>query len=540
MADYYPLLARAVAALPNSTRETRTAIYDRARKALLGQLRSLDPPVSEEHLQSESDALDDAIARLEGELPQEASGEPAREPPKPAAPSPPPSPVVVRPAPMPGGQPPSPPPSARPAPPILPAGATGASPLTPPQGFSANGRPESPPNMAHASPAASAKPPQAATSAGPTESAPATSSKPAQTSEAGHAPVSGLPSSSASARPSGRNDVESDPVTPDVTTRTPTTPGGRGDVTRPAVPIRPESGRMVSRQMLIWIPLILLIGGGIGFAAWRLRVPQEDFAKPRATIAEVARPQGSAKINERVGSAGVNNAAPVAPSQPQAPQPAQPPRAAEQPPAQPAAPQQQAQTQPQAPQRPANVEQAAPVAQRSAILVQAALNDMQNVETHVGTTVWRLEESKRPGANGSPAVRADVEIAAVGVKFVLLIEKNNDATLRASHMMTLRFLPQEGASLPGVAEIGTPQMRNESSPAVEPLAGAQAKITDNIYIVALSADPTLVARNIDTLKTRGWFDFPIRLSDGRISKITVEKGTPGDRLLEQALEQWQR
>ncbi len=180
------------------------------------------------------------------------------------------------------------------------------------------------------------------------------------------------------------------------------------------------------------------------------------------------------------------------------------------------------------------------MAQRSAILVQAALNDMQNVETHVGTTVWRLEESRRPGANGSPAVRADIDIAAVGFKFVLLIEKNNDTTLRASHMMTLRFLPQEGASLPGVAEIGTPQMRNESSPAVEPLAGAQAKITDNIYIVALSADTTLATRNLDTLKTRGWFDFPVRLSDGRISKITVEKGPPGDRLLEQALEQWQR
>ena len=531
MADYYPLLARAVAALPNPTRETRTAIYDRARKALLGQLRSLDPPVSEKHLQTESDALDNAIARLETELSPEAARESARgsanEPPKTAAPSPPPGPTVVRPTtPMPVGQPPAPqPPSARPAPPSLSAG---AGPLTPPPGFPANGRPASPLHQADPSPAASARPPQAV-SAGTAEP-PATSSRPVEDQSEAAASV--------------------------VTTRT---PGGRGEATRPAVPIRPETGRRVSRQMLIWIPLILLIGGGIGFAAWRLRVPQEDFARPRATIAEAARPPGSAKINERAGSPGANNTAPAAPSLPQAPAQVapqasprvapqvppqvaqQPPRAAEQPPAQPAAPQQQAQAQPQqAPQRPASVEQAAPVAQRSAILVQAALNDMQNVETHVGTTVWRLEESRRPGANGSPAVRADIDIAPVGVKFVLLIEKNNDTTLRASHMMTLRFLPQEGAALPGVAEIGTPQMRNESSPAVEPLAGAQAKITDNIYIVALSADTTLAARNLDTLKTRGWFDFPIRLSDGRISKITVEKGPPGDRLLEQALEQWQR
>ena len=189
------------------------------------------------------------------------------------------------------------------------------------------------------------------------------------------------------------------------------------------------------------------------------------------------------------------------------------------------------------PQRPA-AEQAAHVAQRAAILIQAAVNDQQNVETHIGTTVWQLEESRRPGANGSTAVRADVDIATVGVKFVLLIEKNNDATLRASHMMTLRFLPQAGTTLPGVAEMGSPQMRNETSPAVEPLAGAQAKITDNIYIVALNADPSLVSRNIEMLKTLGWFDFPIRLADGRIAKITIEKGAPGEELLNRATKYW--
>ncbi|MDQ6702925.1 MAG: histidine kinase, partial [Pseudomonadota bacterium] len=42
MADYYPLLAKAVAGLPDSTAEARHAIYERARGALFGQLRNLD------------------------------------------------------------------------------------------------------------------------------------------------------------------------------------------------------------------------------------------------------------------------------------------------------------------------------------------------------------------------------------------------------------------------------------------------------------------------------------------------------------------
>jgi hypothetical protein len=46
MADYYPLLAKALANLPNrSTPTARRAIYERARKALIGQLRSIQPPM---------------------------------------------------------------------------------------------------------------------------------------------------------------------------------------------------------------------------------------------------------------------------------------------------------------------------------------------------------------------------------------------------------------------------------------------------------------------------------------------------------------
>jgi len=68
MAEYYPLLAKAVAGLPDSTPETRRAVYERARKALLGQLRKLDPPVPEADVEREGVALDEAIEKLEAEF----------------------------------------------------------------------------------------------------------------------------------------------------------------------------------------------------------------------------------------------------------------------------------------------------------------------------------------------------------------------------------------------------------------------------------------------------------------------------------------
>ena len=48
MADYYPLIARAIAGLdPNAPGESRRALYERARTALIAQLRSVQPPLSD-------------------------------------------------------------------------------------------------------------------------------------------------------------------------------------------------------------------------------------------------------------------------------------------------------------------------------------------------------------------------------------------------------------------------------------------------------------------------------------------------------------
>ncbi|HEY6735575.1 MAG TPA: hypothetical protein VI256_17590, partial [Roseiarcus sp.] len=69
MADYQPLLTRAVANLPStSTVATRRAIYERARKAQLAQLGTLRPPLPESDIACEEDALDQAIALVEAKF----------------------------------------------------------------------------------------------------------------------------------------------------------------------------------------------------------------------------------------------------------------------------------------------------------------------------------------------------------------------------------------------------------------------------------------------------------------------------------------
>ena len=67
MADYYPLIARAVEGLSDRSPEMRRAVYERARTALIGQLRSIDPPLSDAHIEQERISLDAAIDRVEAE-----------------------------------------------------------------------------------------------------------------------------------------------------------------------------------------------------------------------------------------------------------------------------------------------------------------------------------------------------------------------------------------------------------------------------------------------------------------------------------------
>src|SRR6185503_5086138 len=65
MADYYPLIARAVGGLDSNTGENRRALYERARGALVNQLRGVDPPLDEDEITRERLALEEALRRCE-------------------------------------------------------------------------------------------------------------------------------------------------------------------------------------------------------------------------------------------------------------------------------------------------------------------------------------------------------------------------------------------------------------------------------------------------------------------------------------------
>jgi hypothetical protein len=73
MADFYPLIAHAVAGLSDNTGQDRHALYESARTTLLTQLRGITPPLSEADIVWQRLSLEEAIRKVETESTRAAS-----------------------------------------------------------------------------------------------------------------------------------------------------------------------------------------------------------------------------------------------------------------------------------------------------------------------------------------------------------------------------------------------------------------------------------------------------------------------------------
>ena len=122
----------------------------------------------------------------------------------------------------------------------------------------------------------------------------------------------------------------------------------------------------------------------------------------------------------------------------------------------------------------------------------------------------------------------------------MIMRKNADPTLEATHTIDLKFTFADGAPIVGFKDVGLPQMRKLDATAAETLSSVKVKISDVYFLIALARNDQDVARNLDLMQTRAWFDFPLLLNDNRIAKLVFQKSEEGQAMLEKALEAWKQ
>ena len=577
MADYHSLLMRAVANLPNGgTPASRGALYERARKALIEQLRSLRPPLPESDITREEKALDAAIAEIEERYPPQDPAPPSAPPAEAASTAA--SPSVGKPVQPPGRAAPTPV-APKPVPVQRPAAPAASGPAAPPaRSPSQTGAPVQPggvgppvqnaqrPAQGGIQPAGS--PPQAPTpvagrpaATGPTVASPARSQLAAamanQPSPGRTAPSvgpqggknEGIPGVAAldpgrAFRPNKADEAQTFGAPPVVVSRpnsaaqSAEAPEIAAEFDRPAFASRPEAevqrpiapGAEVAKpKRLLWIAAAVVVGVilAVAGAAILMRQKPQDLAiKPPVEAQQPAPPEPSAKIAERVQS---NAPAP-------APAPSPPPSTAPQagqPNAQSAAPATPAQEAPSvAPAAPAPPASAG----RAAMLIASADNP-QKPAVSLGSTVWSLIPPA-PNQPSTVGVKAEADIPDLKMHATMTLRKNADPTLQATHTIDLKFSFAPGAPISGFKDVGLPQMRKEDSTAAEALTSVKVKISDTYFLIALAKGEADVARNLDLMQTRSWFDFPLLLNDDRIAKVVFQKSAEGQAMLEKAFEAW--
>lgn len=529
MADYYPLIARAISGLDASAPgESRRALYERARSALIAQLRSVQPPLTESEITRERLSLEEAIRKVESEAAQRArdvartdsKGRPRpgdafragsraaaarnaeRDAAKPAgAPSQPSRPSFLenRPAPPPEephtderplrtsrSEPHEQPPSFEASPPV----ARERSGI-PRRGLEADRAPQGP-----ADPAAHGGGPGVRGFRDVVADADDLGRATAKANRAARRTYANVPSPSPEfdrLEPSMEDRSVGAPVSYDYDEgieeayEPPSRPQRRSGKER-----RVKTGGGFPFKAAIILGLVLILAGaGILWGQKGLAYVRGLLGKQAAVTTQAPKNTSTApppKIADRVGQPGSSDAV-------------------------------------------------APVAQR-VVLYDEDPNDPKGKQ-YVGSVVWRTEPVKsNDGKPDDIAVRADIDIPERKFKMTMSFRRNTDTSLPASHTAELTFVLPPDFDNGTVANVPGILMKSNEQARGTPLAGLAVKVTDGFFLIGLSNVEADRARNLQLLKERSWFDVPLVYSNQRRAIIAIEKGAPGERAFNAAFMAW--
>jgi hypothetical protein len=187
----------------------------------------------------------------------------------------------------------------------------------------------------------------------------------------------------------------------------------------------------------------------------------------------------------------------------------------------------------------AATDQQVPVGQKAIFYEERTNSDKGSAET--GTVVWSLvQESPGDDLPPEPAIRAEATIPGKNLQLRMTIKRNADKSLPASHIVEMIFLTPEDFPGGGIDNVLRISMKQSEQDTGNPLLGIPAKIADGFFLFALNDSKAEEQTNLLLMKRQEWIDIPLVYKSGRRALITMEKGIPGDKVFDQALEAWSK
>jgi len=170
------------------------------------------------------------------------------------------------------------------------------------------------------------------------------------------------------------------------------------------------------------------------------------------------------------------------------------------------------------------------------LLLEASQDGTTGAVPFSGTVEW----SKGTDEMGQPTLVGKANIPARNLGVNVLIRKNSDPTLPASHLMEINFTVNDsfiGGSISGLPGV---LLKNEELVQGTPLVGASARVVGNSFLFALSSSQADEATNKDLLTSRKWIDLAIIYATGKKAIITLEKDDKAEALFNDVFAAWSK
>ncbi|TMJ44685.1 MAG: hypothetical protein E6G86_03645 [Alphaproteobacteria bacterium] len=195
---------------------------------------------------------------------------------------------------------------------------------------------------------------------------------------------------------------------------------------------------------------------------------------------------------------------------------------------------------PQTPATPAPSTQAGVSAAQKVVLYEEDPAD-PNGKRFVGSAIWRTETvTPGPGQPAELAIRADVEVPERKLAMTWSLRRNTDKGLPATHTVEIMFKVPADFPSGGISNVPGILMKQAEQTRGVPLAGLAVKVTPGFYLIGLSNVDADKDRNLQMLKERSWFDIPVVYNNNRRAILALEKGTPGERVFADAFKAWKQ
>ena len=154
--------------------------------------------------------------------------------------------------------------------------------------------------------------------------------------------------------------------------------------------------------------------------------------------------------------------------------------------------------------------------------------------------IWSLSQETVDENTSDAVIKGQLDVPGRNLSMSMLIKRNRDESLPASHIIELVFQIPDDFSGGNISEVSRFVMKTSEQGRGEGLVAVPAKISDGNFLIALNNLEQVQATNIKLLLESSWIDLPLGYTTGRRALVTLEKGALGDKVFRDAFADWEK